>query len=118
MGVATETNGSMSDVCHHHYLYHAQSFRGLHTAHLSLADFARGIAWAKRDGRWCAIDRLLRMAPSIACTDTLPLTFTLDGNPPCRVEPLTRRRSLPSATAWPACCRFSRSSHCCRGRRT
>ena len=76
MGVATETKGSMSDV--YHYLYHAQSFRGPHTAHLSLAGFARGIAWAKRDGRWCAIDRLGRMAPSIACTDTLSLTLTLD----------------------------------------
>ena len=25
---------------HHHYLYHAQSFRGPHTVHLSLAGFA------------------------------------------------------------------------------
>jgi|RhiMethySRZTD1v2_1073278.scaffolds.fasta_scaffold543092_2 hypothetical protein len=70
MGVATETKGSMSDVCHHHYLYHAQSFRGPHTAHLSLAGFARGIAWAKRDGRWCAIDRLGRMDQA-----TVPLTL-------------------------------------------
>jgi hypothetical protein len=45
----------MSDVCHHHYLYHAQKFPGPRTAHLSLAGFAHGIAWAKRDGRWCAI---------------------------------------------------------------
>jgi hypothetical protein len=29
----------------------------------------RGIAWAKRDGRWCAIDRRGHAVPGIACTD-------------------------------------------------
>ena len=50
--------------------------------------YARGIAWAKRAGRWCAIDRRGRMVPSIACTDTLPLDLDLGrGNLSCRVEP-------------------------------
>ena len=32
----------------------------------------RGVAWAKRDGRWCAIDRRGQSVPGIACADTSP----------------------------------------------
>lgn len=46
----------------------------------------RGIAWAKRDGGWCAIDRRGRSVPGIGCTD-----FDPAGGPvvrfECRVEP-------------------------------
>lgn len=48
--------------------------------------FWRGIAWAKRDGRWCAIDRRGRTVPSIASTDTVPVDLG-SGNLSCRVEP-------------------------------
>jgi WG containing repeat len=37
-----------------------------------LDGFVRGIAWAKRGERWCAIDRRGRAVPSIACTDAVP----------------------------------------------
>jgi len=46
----------------------------------------RGIAWAKRDGRWCAIDRRGRSVPGIACVEANPLgewTFRFE----CKVEP-------------------------------
>jgi hypothetical protein len=47
----------------------------------------RGIAWAKRDGKWCAIDRQSRQVSGIPCVDADPL-----GRPAgpfaCRVEPL------------------------------
>jgi hypothetical protein len=46
----------------------------------------RGIAWAKRDGKWCAIDRQARQVSDIPCRDTDPL-----GGPRgpfvCKVEP-------------------------------
>jgi hypothetical protein len=48
--------------------------------------FARGVAWAKRDGRWCAIDRRGRTVPSIACTDTVPVGLWSTSRD-CRVEP-------------------------------
>lgn len=32
-----------------------------------------GIAWAKRDGNWCAIDRRGHSIPGIACTDANPM---------------------------------------------
>ena len=46
----------------------------------------RGIAWAKSDNRWCAVDRRGRSVPGIACTDADPMP------PPlwrfeCKVEP-------------------------------
>ena len=46
----------------------------------------RGIAWAKRDGKWCAIDRQARQVSSIPCLDTDPLG---GGRGPfvCKVEP-------------------------------
>lgn len=46
----------------------------------------RGIAWAKRDGQWCAIDRRANPVPGLACTPEDPL-----GAPSprfeCTVEP-------------------------------
>jgi uncharacterized protein involved in tellurium resistance len=46
----------------------------------------RGIAWAKRDGKWCAIDRRGHAVGSIPCTETDPM-----GGPgsrfECKVEP-------------------------------
>src|SRR5262249_5199112 len=33
----------------------------------------RGIAWTKRDGSWCAVDRRGRRVPGIACADADPL---------------------------------------------
>jgi hypothetical protein len=46
----------------------------------------RGVAWAKRDGRSCAIDRRGQPVPNIACADTSP---KLGWNIPfeCKVEP-------------------------------
>jgi hypothetical protein len=38
-----------------------------------LDGFVRGIAWAKRGERWCAIDRRGRAVPSIACADAVPV---------------------------------------------
>jgi hypothetical protein len=45
----------------------------------------RGVAWAKRDGNWCAIDRHGRSVPGIPCADTDP---TGPGQRlECKVEP-------------------------------
>jgi len=46
----------------------------------------RGIAWAKRDGNWCAIDRRGRLVPGIACADADP-TGPPTGRFECKVEP-------------------------------
>ena len=50
------------------------------------ADRLRGVAWAKRDGNWCAIDRRGRSVPGIACADAAP-TGQLGGRFECKVEP-------------------------------
>jgi hypothetical protein len=47
--------------------------------------FVRGIAWARRGERWCAIDRRGRDVPSIACTDTVPVD--LGRSTACKIEP-------------------------------
>ncbi|WP_166302858.1 WG repeat-containing protein [Bradyrhizobium sp. 2S1] len=44
----------------------------------------RGVAWAKHDGRWCAIDRHGHPVPGIACADTNPLGR--DDRFACKVE--------------------------------
>ena len=46
----------------------------------------RGIAWAKRDGKWCAIDRRGHAVESIPCTDIDPLGGP-GGRFECKVEP-------------------------------
>jgi len=46
----------------------------------------RGIAWAKRAGNWCAIDRHGSPVPDIACADTDP-TGPPGGRFECKVEP-------------------------------
>lgn len=46
----------------------------------------RGIAWARRDKSWCAIDRRGRPVPGIACTETNPVGGA-SGRFECRVEP-------------------------------
>jgi hypothetical protein len=46
----------------------------------------RGVAWAKRDGSWCAIDRRGRPVPSIPCADTDPMGKP-SGRFECKVEP-------------------------------
>jgi len=46
----------------------------------------RGIAWAKRDGSWCAIDRRGRRVPGIACADADPMA-SWNVRFECRVEP-------------------------------
>ena len=46
----------------------------------------RGVAWAKRDGNWCAIDRHGRQVPGIACTDADPIGGP-GGRFECKVEP-------------------------------
>jgi hypothetical protein len=51
-----------------------------------LDGFVRGITWAKRGERWCAIDRLGRAVLSIACTDAVPVDLG-SGAFPCKVEP-------------------------------
>src|SRR5262245_47495428 len=48
--------------------------------------FVRGIAWAKRGERWCAIDRRGRAVPSIACTNAVPVELG-HGTSHCNVEP-------------------------------
>jgi hypothetical protein len=48
--------------------------------------FERGIAWARLGESWCAIDRRGRTAPSIACTNAVPLGLG-PGTPACKVEP-------------------------------
>jgi hypothetical protein len=45
----------------------------------------RGVAWAKRDGNWCAIDRRGRPVPGIACTNANPLGGP-SGTFQCKVE--------------------------------
>jgi len=51
-----------------------------------LDGFVRGIAWAKRGERWCAIDRRGRVVPSIACTNAVPVDLGR-GTSLCKVEP-------------------------------
>jgi len=46
----------------------------------------RGVAWAKRDGKWCAIDRRGRAVPSIPCADSEPMAWP-SGRFECKVEP-------------------------------
>ena len=46
----------------------------------------RGVAWAKRDGSWCAIDRRGRPVPGIACADADPMGRPT-GQFQCKVEP-------------------------------
>jgi hypothetical protein len=46
----------------------------------------RGIAWAKRDSKWCAIDRHGRAIPGIACSDTDPVRLPIHRFE-CKVEP-------------------------------
>jgi hypothetical protein len=46
----------------------------------------RGIAWAKRDGNWCAIDRRGRRVAGIACADADP-TGSSGNRFECKVEP-------------------------------
>jgi hypothetical protein len=46
----------------------------------------RGIAWAKRDGKWCAIDRRGRPVASIPCATTDPMG-QVAGRFECKVEP-------------------------------
>jgi hypothetical protein len=46
----------------------------------------RGIAWAKRDGNWCAIDRRGRPVPGIPCTGGNPMGRP-SGRFECKVEP-------------------------------
>lgn len=45
----------------------------------------RGVAWAKRDGRWCAIDRRGSLVPGIACADADPMP-SWRGRFECKVE--------------------------------
>jgi hypothetical protein len=46
----------------------------------------RGVAWAKRDGSWCAVDRRGRPVPGIGCTDREPMPGR-SGRFECKVEP-------------------------------
>jgi hypothetical protein len=46
----------------------------------------RGVAWAKRDGSWCAIDRRGRPVPGIACAGADPMGRPT-GQFQCKVEP-------------------------------
>jgi hypothetical protein len=50
------------------------------------ADRLRGVAWAKRDGNWCAIDRRGRSVPGFACADADP-TGQGGARFECKVEP-------------------------------
>jgi len=45
----------------------------------------RGVAWAKRDGNWCAIDRRGRPVSGIPCADANPIGWS--GRFECKVEP-------------------------------
>jgi hypothetical protein len=47
----------------------------------------RGVAWAKRDGNWCAIDRRGSPVPGIACAETDPTGWSGGGRFECKVEP-------------------------------
>ncbi|HET6925387.1 MAG TPA: hypothetical protein VFI48_00840, partial [Hyphomicrobiaceae bacterium] len=71
---------------HHHYLYHAQSFRGPHTAHLSPAGFARGIAWAKR--QTSDTEPLVSVATPIFAR--YRLRRTTKGRDDCYIEQMVR----------------------------
>lgn len=46
----------------------------------------RGVAWAKRDGKWCPIDRRGRPVESIPCTTADPMGHS-GGQFECKVEP-------------------------------
>jgi hypothetical protein len=46
----------------------------------------RGVAWAKRDSRWCAIDRRGHSVSSIPCADANPVRWS-SGSFQCKVEP-------------------------------
>jgi hypothetical protein len=46
----------------------------------------RGVAWAKRGGNWCAIDRHGNPVPGISCTDADPMP-SMRGRFECKVEP-------------------------------
>jgi hypothetical protein len=46
----------------------------------------RGVAWAKHDGNWCAIDRRGRPVPGIACADADPVPGRTSPFQ-CKVEP-------------------------------
>jgi hypothetical protein len=46
----------------------------------------RGVAWAKRSDRWCAIDRRGRPVPGIACADSDPMGLPTSQFQ-CKVEP-------------------------------
>jgi hypothetical protein len=46
----------------------------------------RGIAWAKRDSRWCAIDRRGHPVSSTPCSDANPVRWS-SGSFQCKVEP-------------------------------
>jgi WG containing repeat len=46
----------------------------------------RGVAWAKRDSRWCAIDRRGHPMSSIPCADANPVRWS-SGWFQCKVEP-------------------------------
>jgi hypothetical protein len=46
----------------------------------------RGIAWARRGERWCAIDRRGRDVPSITSSNAVPVHLGRDTGA-CKVEP-------------------------------
>jgi hypothetical protein len=46
----------------------------------------RGVAWAKRGERWCAIDRRGTAVPSLPCADADPTSFTGRSWIQCKVE--------------------------------
>jgi WG repeat protein len=50
------------------------------------SDRLRGVAWAKRESNWCAIDRRGSPVPGIACADADPTGWP-GGRFECRVEP-------------------------------
>ena len=47
----------------------------------------RGIAWAKREGNWCAIDRRGRSVSGIPCATTDPTGWAGNNHFACKVEP-------------------------------
>jgi hypothetical protein len=46
----------------------------------------RGVAWTKRDGKWCAIDRRGHSVPGIGCADADPV-WGSRRRFECKVEP-------------------------------
>jgi hypothetical protein len=48
--------------------------------------FTRGVAWAKRNRNWCAIDRRGRPVPGIPCADEDPVRRP-GGRFECKIEP-------------------------------